>query len=65
MKRLLMTGPACTKCGCCEEWLPGFVSIYGGRLVVAEWWSHDALEDICHARACCPKECIIYRELRP
>jgi len=62
MKFILCAGPACTMCECCEEWVPGFVSMYGGRQIVCRR-SDDIEELMLTAKACCPQECIYFREI--
>jgi hypothetical protein len=66
VRYLLMVGESCPKCLCCEEWLTGLISLYGGRQIVSPKYSkdEDTLERIYTAKACCPFDCLIFKVLK-
>jgi len=66
MKHLLSTGPSCTRCCTCEEWLPLFISKHGGMMVISRTGDDlmEIEESVKTAQANCPDGCIYFRRLK-
>lgn len=62
MRYKLTTAPSCTGCCACEEYLPGFVSKFGGEQQVGEAWAGkiDVLLAIDRAMRHCPASAITF-----